>query len=391
MVFPRPLLIVVDTCDDALAQPLLPIGAKLGPCRARNIEHFLPTSQLIVAVSTSPSSIRTRTTQLAMGWLWGSGDSSAAKDKLDPSLRDFLDKEAPTGPKPALPSKPVEKPREIAPSPQSQAALQEKPTVPPQSQFQDGRYAHLWKDYVPQRELEGRGKTEQDKLRDIVDAYNDRKAEIGRVAMENCALEYMAQFQCFQKPNWWQASTVCREESQKFNRCYDVQSKFLKALGYLTMDARSVEDSERIQMHADKLYQQMLAQEAEIEKAKKEGRELPKFDSVLSKQNIARAMAGKASAATPATASVVSDEDEAEVWKYIKPESRIKYEKQLQEMPPEDQDMERKALLGELRAQTRMSKAVEETFIEERINRMKRKESGQATIGDTIKTLWGWG
>jgi uncharacterized protein (UPF0335 family) len=34
---------------------------------------------------------------------------------------------------------------------------------------------------------------------------------------------------------------------------------------------------------------------------------------------------------------------------------------------------------------------VAETFLEERIERIKRRESGQATIGDTIKYWWGWG
>jgi hypothetical protein len=38
-----------------------------------------------------------------------------------------------------------------------------------------------------------------------------------------------------------------------------------------------------------------------------------------------------------------------------------------------------------------MAKQVEAAFVEERINRMKRKEAGQATIGDTIKSWWGWG
>ncbi|KAF2254500.1 hypothetical protein BU26DRAFT_514401 [Trematosphaeria pertusa] len=326
-----------------------------------------------------------------MGWLWGGRDSSASKDKLDPSLRDFLEKEAPTGPKPSLPSKPAQKPAESHAPEQTQAEAPLQPAVPPQSQFQDGRYAHLWKNYVPQQVLEDQGKTEQDKLRDIVDAYNDRKAEIGRIALENCSLEYMAQFDCFRNPGFWQAATLCRAESQKFNRCYDVQSKFLKALGYLTMDARSPEDSERIQMHADKLYHQMLEQEAQIEKAKEEGRPIPKFESVLSKQNVARAMAGKFLTATPVSETNRPDDDDAEVWRHIKPESRQRYEKQLAEIPPEDQEFERKALLGELRAQTGMAKKVEETFIEERINRMKRREAGQATIGDTLKRLWGWG
>jgi hypothetical protein len=323
-----------------------------------------------------------------MGWLWGS--SSESTDKLDSSLRDFLAKEAPSGPKPSLPSKPA--PKAAEPAKPAQDETPTAPIVPPQSQFQDGRYAHLWKNYTPQHILEDRGKSEQDRLRDIVDVYNERKGDIGRVAMENCALEYLEQFECFKNPSWMQAATVCRTESRKFNRCYDIQVKFLKALGYLTMDTRSSAESERIQMHADKLYQQLVEQEALIEKAKEEGKPLPKFDSVLSKQNLARALADRQpNKGQPAGAAKPVVEDEDHVWSHIRAESRKEYEKKLATLPPEEQEIERQALLGELRAQTGMAKKVEVTFVEERINRMKRREAGQATIGDTIKRLWGWG
>lgn len=329
-----------------------------------------------------------------MGWLWSSSSNDA--DKLDPSLREFLKKEAPTGPKPTLPTAPKEKPTEPKPASAAPAPIPveaEKPIVPPQSQFQDGRYAHLWKGYRPYNELMDSGKNEQDKLRDLVDAYNDRSASVGQIAMENCAIEYMEQFECFRNPkSWWSLGTMCNAEQRKFNRCYDIQSKFLKALGYLTLDARTPEEDERIQMHADKLYQQMLKQETEIEKAEAEGREPPKFESVLSKANVARAMAGKQTRITPVPAQGgEKTEAEEDFWNQIKPEARKQYEDTIAKLPPKDQEIERMAILGELKAQAGMSKQVEQTFVEERINRMKRKEAGQATIGDTIKSWWGWG
>ena len=138
-------------------------------------------------------SVQALTTSHKMGWLWGSSSDDA--NKLDPSLREFLKKEAPTGPKPTLPTAPPkEKPVEPSPTavPPVQAPTQpEKPFVPPQSQFQDGRYAHLWKDYRPYNEMMDAGKNEQDKLRDLVDAYNGRSATVGQIAMENCAIEYL--------------------------------------------------------------------------------------------------------------------------------------------------------------------------------------------------------
>jgi hypothetical protein len=330
-----------------------------------------------------------------MGWLWANNNGST--DKLDSSLQDFLKNEAPTGPKPTLPSAPKGRPSEVStPTPTTSSPAQsepEKPAVPPQSQFQDGRYAHLWKNYTPQNVLEDRGKNEQDKLRDLVEAYNDRKAGIGRVAMENCAVEYMEQFECFSKPKTWTAlGTLCNAESRKYNRCYDVQSKFLKALGYLTMEERSPEDDERIQMHADKLYQQMLQQEAEIEKAEKEGRPRPKFESLLSNQNVSHNVANSTSPAPTSSAPIIpGSQDENDIWSKVKPESRVAYEKKLAELPPEQQEVERMAVLGELKARTGITKKVEETFLEERLSRIKRRESGQATLGDTIKYWWGWG
>jgi hypothetical protein len=335
-----------------------------------------------------------------MGWLWGSSGNSADKDKLDPSLRDFLDAETPSGNKPILPSKPRSRPTEDAHPAQTSAADTSrsseapaepaKPVVPPESQFQDGRYAHIWKNYTPQNVLFERSKTEQDKLRDIVDAYNDRRAAIGRAAMENCAMEYLEQHECLKAPSWWQASTMCRDETRKFNKCYDMQTKFLKALGYLTMDARTPEEDERIQMHADKLYQQLMEQEKEIDQAKEEGREIPKFESVLSSRNVAHAMEGKPLARQPLTEGNKVEDDDSDVWSNIKPSAREEYERKIAELPVEEQELERKALVGELRAQSRVAKKVEGTFIEERINRMKRREAGQATLGDTIKRLWGW-
>ncbi|OAL56711.1 hypothetical protein IQ07DRAFT_582012 [Pyrenochaeta sp. DS3sAY3a] len=330
-----------------------------------------------------------------MGWLWNSGDSAASQQQLDPSLREFLKKEAPTGPTPTLPTSPRDTQPEPKTTPQAQSqstsqsqteSKSDAPVVPPQSQFQDGRYAHLWKNYTPQDVLVDRGKSEQDRLRDLVDAYNDRRASVGRIAMENCALEYLEQFQCFRYPStWMSAGTMCRAESRRFNRCYDMQSKFLKALGYMTMDQRTAEEDEKIQMHADKLYQQMLQQEAEMEKAKEEGKPIPKFESILSKQNVVNAMSG---GSKTASADVTDDSD---LWTRIKPESRREYEKKLATLPPEEQEVERMAVLGELRASTGMAKQVEQTFIEERIKRMQRREAGQATFGDTIKRLWGWG
>lgn len=323
-----------------------------------------------------------------MGWLWSSGNSSNAKDQLDPSLRDFLDHEAPSGQRPALPSKPVPKPTEPAKQQASEPVL--APVVPPQSQFQDGRYAHLWKNYTPQDILENRSKTEQDKMKDIVEAFEDRKKQIGNVAMENCAFEYMEQYNCFRNPSFKEAATLCRKQTKKFNRCYEIQAKFLKALGYLALDGTDPVAEERIQMRADELYQHLKAQEAAVEKAQAEGLPLPTFENVLSKQNVVLAAAGKPLTQSPPAGISAEQQANDEVWAHLKPDARAEYEKQLAKLPPEEREIERQSILGELRASTGMFQQVGAAYEEERIQRLKRKDAGQSTLGDAVKRWWGW-
>jgi DNA-directed RNA polymerase specialized sigma24 family protein len=145
-------------------------------------------------------------------------------------------------------------------------------------------------------------------------------------------------------------------------------------------------------MHADKLYQQMMEHEAAIELAEKEGRPRPKFESILSNSGVSHTLASKSlPASTASQAPQPGTEAETDIWSLIKPDARREYEKKLAELPPEQQEYERMAVLGELKAQTGVAKKVEETFVEERIARMKRREAGQSTIGDTIKYWWGWG
>lgn len=180
-----------------------------------------------------------------MGWLWGSGKNGSSKDNsgdplrdLDPSLREFLEKESPvkyqTAKPPPSPSS--------APNPSSQAAKSTSsklaepteasasssatttPTVPAASLYPDGRYAHLWSTYRSQAEIEGATRSEQEKLADVLEGYRERKAQIGRVALENCALEQTAVSDCFSTGGWSSRLTMCRAENKKLERCYMMQA-----------------------------------------------------------------------------------------------------------------------------------------------------------------------
>lgn len=178
-----------------------------------------------------------------MGWFSGwFGDNTAPnKDKsnddplrsLDPTLRDFLDKESPSeyetsappppSPPPAASSQPAQS---TAPDTLTDAQEQSapRPSVPPESLFPDGRYAHLWSTYKPRGEVENALKSDQEKLTDLLDGYKSRKARMEKAAMENCALEQQAMSDCYRKGSWKDKMTMCRAENRAFERCYTMQA-----------------------------------------------------------------------------------------------------------------------------------------------------------------------
>lgn len=349
-----------------------------------------------------------------MSWIWGSsGNKDKSNDeslsKLDPALREFLKKEKPVNYTPSTPSpppasaKPVQTPTQ--PAVDIAAETASKPAVPPQSLFQDGRYAHLWKNYEPLSAIENRGKSDQEKLNEIIEVYNDRKAAIGRAALENCALEQMALNDCYKSGSWTAKMTLCRDEDRSLNRCYNMQAKFLKALGYLSLVGRPAEEEERIQMHADKLYHQMLEHERLVEEAKKEGRPAPEFDP-MSSRTLTAAMSGRLSekTTTPTTTPTSSvaldpniptpptpgrDPDAIPKWN-VSPELQQEFERRIEGLKGVERALEIKEIEAELEAGKLFGKQIHRAFEEERQNRLARKESGKETIGDTIKRLWGW-
>ena len=171
--------------------------------------------------------------QPTMGWLWGksappgSPDSDPLRD-LDPSLQEFLSKESPVkytpaAPRPAPPPEPTASPE---PSTTTSDTINDPtaPVVPSESLYPDGRYAHLWATYRPLSVIENEVKSEQEKLADILEGYKERKAQIGRAAVENCVEEQMAVNECYEVGRWKDKLTMCRKENRAFERCYTMQS-----------------------------------------------------------------------------------------------------------------------------------------------------------------------
>jgi hypothetical protein len=321
-----------------------------------------------------------------MGWFdgWFGSDNSSGSDplgRLDPKLREFLEKESPVKYN-NNPSQPQQAQQPSPPAPTSNQNPTTTPQTgtpqpPPESLYPDGRYAHLWKTYRPLAAIEAETKSDNEKLSDVLDAFKERKGLIGRAALENCAEEQVDWTACMKSGTWTARMTMCRDEVRKFERCYNAQSRLLKALGYLNMYGRDPRVDEDIQMRADELYHRMLAHEREVEKAKEEGREAPVFKTLFEDAPPAPT-AGRADAADggvdvpePSAAVVAS-------WKTT-----------LDKLPPEEREAEEKALRAEHRAKAEMAAKVQGLWQEQAKEREKRKAEGKETFMDKFSALAG--
>lgn len=340
-----------------------------------------------------------------MGWLWGSNDRSndPTKDpysKLDPALREFLEKESPLKYKDTQPTKRPEASEEpdyraqvgldkpgLTQENQNAEPRQNKPDVPPESLYQDGRYAHLWKTYRPEAEIQTASKSDQDRMRDVFDAYSDRKAAIGRAAIENCVMEQMAEKECFMHGSWSKRMTMCREENRAFLRCYEMQSRFMKALGYLSQP-RSDEEEERIQMHADKLYGQMLEREAAAELAKSQGTELPKAAPLIQEEATTKAL-GEDSAWSRVRKQAQEQNISTALSSYA-PEKQQAIKERIKDMNPQEKELELQLIAAESRAQLEYADQIKGAMEQDKIERAERRARGKETAGDQLKRLWGW-
>ncbi|KAK6214093.1 hypothetical protein LQW54_004695 [Pestalotiopsis sp. IQ-011] len=301
-----------------------------------------------------------------MGWwhsLWGSNTTDDPLQKLDPKLREYLEKESPVKYASAEPQS--QSPPHAAPYPQTttQDGQQQQAVVPSVSQFQDGRYAHLWKNYRPLAEIEAETKSDQEKIMDVLEGYKERKSQIARAALENCALEQVDWRSCMSNPSFQERFTMCRAQIKKFEKCYNMQTRLLKSLGYLSTADRSPELEEEIQMHADSMYHKFLQQEAEIDAAKAEGKPVPKFEPVVPKKPLVALAA---------------------------PETELSLEQQqllktrLEKVDEIDRPAEEQAFRAELRAKAELSARLRGIWDQQIEERKARQASGQATTWDRV-------
>ncbi|KAI2641163.1 hypothetical protein GGS21DRAFT_487501 [Xylaria nigripes] len=374
-VFAIPNMMLLTTSLDSQSTK-----SQISSCSAIPLRSYLEKQDLGICITAEFSTTSTllancrmlRRQKRPMGWwdsLWPS--STSAQDplrNLDPKLRKFLENESPvkysTTQTPSDPTTPIETTNEDTNNSNSNDS---KTPVPAESQFQDGRYAHLWKSYRPLAEIEAETKTDHEKLMDVLDAYKERKAQIGRAALENCALEQVDWRWCMTNPSFSDRMTMCREQVRKFERCYMTQTRLLKALGYLSSIDRSSQVEEDIQMHADALYNRMLKQEAEIEEAKKEGRPIPKFDPVIPKPMISTSMPEPV----------------------LTPEQQETLRAKLENVAEDQRAAEEEAIKGEIRAKSEVASRVQSLWQQQEAERRMRKEKGEETLWDKFAGTFG--
>ncbi|KAK2048141.1 hypothetical protein LZ31DRAFT_77659 [Colletotrichum somersetense] len=326
-----------------------------------------------------------------MGWLdgWFGSGAPASDDplkSLDPKLREFLERESPVKLQQqqqqqtqdaknkadrAAEAAATAAAHAYAQSRQDAAEAGGRPKVPKESLFQDGRYAHLWKTYRPYSEVESETKTDHEKLMDVLEGYKQRKHNIGRAALENCAIQQEEWVNCMKSGDWEDRLQMCRHQVQRFERCYTVQTRFLKALGYQSVHNRPAQVEEDIQMHADQLYARMIEQEKAAEAAKKEGLPAPEFDLAIP---------------TPPTAA-----DPAAPQAKPRPDLEKSWREQLEKLPEAERAAEEAALRADLQAKADVARNVQKLWEEQEKEKERRKAEGKATVVDRIAGVFGGG
>ncbi|PFH62243.1 hypothetical protein XA68_14374 [Ophiocordyceps unilateralis] len=305
-----------------------------------------------------------------MGWLssiFGSSSGADPIEKLDPKLREFLERESPVKYTPKQrpqPAAAAAAPSTAEPEPRPEP---EKPLVPAASLYPDGRYAHLWKNYRPLAQLEAEHATDHDRLAAVLEGYKDRKAALGQAALENCALQQEEWVNCMKDGSWGDQLQMCRHQVRRFERCYMMQSRFLRAMGYGSITGGSHQVNEEIQMHADALYQRMLKHEEAVEQAKKDGTTIPTFEIIIPK-----------TASTRKTAPTPEDEEQ---WK-----------KKLDELPEEERAIEAAALRADFHAKAEVATSVKEIRQTQKDGRDARIAQGKGSVVDSLLALlWSGG
>lgn len=133
----------------------------------------------------------------------------------------------------------------------------------------------------------------------------------------------------------------------------------MRALGYGTSIGRPASVDEDIQMHADALYQRLIAYETEAEAAKAEGRTIPAFDPAVPGASVSRAKQPPA--------------EQHERWQQV-----------LDKLPETDRAVEKAALEADWQSKAELVAKVKKMKEEEK---RERERLGKPSFGDVRDTV----
>lgn len=146
------------------------------------------------------------------------------------------------------------------------------------------------------------------------------------------------------------------------------KQKLLKALGYLDAVDSTPETNERIQLHADKLYHQMMEQQEAIREAKEAGQPVPTFEPVIPKQTMTGQTSGE---------DLMSDS------------AKKKVEEEMKGMDDQERAAYKAAVEAEMRNKKLMVDQIQDLWRVQEAERKARIEKGTATLWDRMATAWG--
>lgn len=138
---------------------------------------------------------------------------------------------------------------------------------------------------------------------------------------------------------------------------------------------RDSDMNEKIQMHADTLYQRMLKQEEQIEEARAAGREIPKFPPLLSQ---------RPNFAPEAKQQTIRVED-------LSPQVQAGFKKRLEGKTGEEREVEERAIRAELQSGEDLARNLGNMFDQQKAEREARKKDGKERIGDRFSSAFGFG
>jgi hypothetical protein len=157
---------------------------------------------------------------------------------------------------------------------------------------------------------------------------------------------------------------------------------------------------EEIQMHADTLYHRMLDQEKAQKEAEEAGLPIPQFPPIVPKPRSAVPSPTPSSLPSPTEHEVPAQTrraaDSGEVAAegkqrdYLTPEARAELKKRMKDKPEAVRELEEKAMRAEAESDASVAKRVLVLQGSAKEQRQRRRDNGEATVGDSISGWFGW-